>query len=594
MSEQLSTSSAKPRRGRDAVVSLAWLALLGFLIFAEDAFASRWHATSRLALVVTGTVACALVIVGWLATSLGILRRRLTDASASERSQSLVDHGESLEATSISDATRPASIEPSELSRWVDAVNRLLTLELRDFDETSLPRVNLVRAGPLGIELLLESEATTVPGDFSSAGNGRVWRLDPALRLEEIEAKVNSSIAPYLPVLVRVGDDNGAIFYVAARSGESIGIAGDDVTDTMSRIVSQLVTSPWSESTVYRLGEGAFLGAEVLPPISFDPERGLQEVESNARGIGDEERPLIIVATDRGLAELARSRLGAAVLIGTSIQADHVLYRSGDSVTIEPAGLSVQLELAELLFDDARVRLQELASDRDADDSETAEEPEVAKLMPPQGVIEVRILREHPDVVGELSAPPSGAAVQFVAYLATHGGKASTSRLRDALGAYSRESSRTTATVRAAAGAARQSIGSDRLPNASANQQYELSTDVTCDWIRFEQAVKLARAEHSIGESVRAVSLLTGALDLVAGLPSPDERRFDWVDIEGLAREIAEQVANAAHLLFTIAVADGTTALAGWALEKGRLAAPESEVLERDRSVLDRGSELVS
>jgi hypothetical protein len=135
-------------------------------------------------------------------------------------------------------------------------------------------------------------------------------------------------------------------------------------------------------------------------------------------------------------------------------------------------------------------------------------------------------------------------------------------------------------------------IGSDRLPNASANQQYELSDDVTCDWVRFERALRLARGAHSIGEMAQAVSLLTGALDLVGGLPSPDERRFDWMDVEGLAREMAARVVDAAHLLFTIARANESASLAKWALEKGRLASPENEVLEGDGDELNRTPEL--
>ncbi|HEY5271975.1 MAG TPA: hypothetical protein VIJ34_01950 [Acidimicrobiales bacterium] len=591
MSEQLAQVPPRSRGSLALVGALAWLALLGFLAFAEDAFAARWHAGSRFPLVILGTAMGAVVIAGWVATSVGVLRQRLSERAGSERSPDVVvDESVAVPAddASIGAIARPNRIEQGDLSRWVDAVNRLLTLELAGDDEGSLPLINIIRAGPFGIELLLDTEVHTIPHGFSSAGSGLVWRLNPTLRLEEVEARVDSSVAPYLPVLVHIGSDNGASFYVAARSGESIGIAGDDVSDTMSRIVANLVTSPWAEARLYRLGEGTFLGAELLPLVSLDSDGGLEAVEVDTPEDSSTGAQPVIVATDRGLAELARGHLGTAVLIGTAVEANRVLYRSGDTVTIEPAGLVVHVDETEELFANAISRLEELASLAGPEEAETVAELDETRLMPPQGEIEVRILREHPDVVGELSGQPTGAAIQFLAYLATHGGKASTARLRDALGAYYRESSRTTATVRAAAGAVRQLIGSDRLPNASANQQYELSDDVTCDWVRFERALKLARGAHSIGEMAQAVSLLTGALDLVGGLPSPDERRFDWMDVEGLSREMAARVVDAAHLLFTIARANESASLAKWALEKGRLASPENEVLEGDGDELDR------
>jgi hypothetical protein len=589
MNERLAKVPPRIQQALKLVSVFAWLALLVFLAFAEYAFAGRWHVGSRFPMLIVGMAIAAVVIVGWIATSVGVLRRWLLEHSTSSHSRDLtVDESAPAAAdeASLWDVERPNHIEPADLSRWVDAVNRLLTLELAAWDEASLPRVNVVRAGPFGIELLLDAEVHTPPNGFSSTGGGRVWRFNPTLRLDEIEAEVSTSVAPYLPVLVRIGSDHGASFYVAARSGESIGIAGEDVTDTMSRIVADLAISPWSATKLCRLGEGSFLGAELLPPVSLDPEDGLGKVEIDSPEYDDLVTQSVIVTTDRGLAELARGLLGTEVLIGTSVEATRVLYRSDDTVTIEPAGLVVHLERTEQLFEDAIDRLEEIASLPHRATTEETEEDET-RLMPPQGAIEVRVLREHPDVVGELSGSPTSAAIQFLAYLTTHGGKASTARLRDALGAYYRESSRTTATVRAAAGAARQLIGSHRLPNASANQQYELSADVTCDWLRFEQAVKLARGARSTGETAEAVSLLTGALDLVSGLPSPDERRFDWMDAEGLSREIAARVAGTAHLLFTIARASGSASLARWALERGRLAAPEDEVLKADEDQLN-------
>jgi hypothetical protein len=72
----------------------------------------------------------------------------------------------------------------------------------------------------------------------------------------------------------------------------------------------------------------------------------------------------------------------------------------------------------------------------------------------PRGKVEVRILRELPDLVGELLAAATPAAVDLVAYLATHGHRASTARLRDSIGTQQVQASRAGKTVWSAAGAA--------------------------------------------------------------------------------------------------------------------------------------------
>lgn len=197
------------------------------------------------------------------------------------------------------------------------------------------------------------------------------------------------------------------------------------------------------------------------------------------------------------------------------------------------------------------------------------------------GVVEVRILREEPDLVGELRAPTNAPAVEFVAYLATHGHRATTARLQDSLGTARSRQSRSTKTVWTAAGAARQALGEEMVPAASGNQVYLLSPAVTCDWTRFQALLALA---HEGDDTLRRRALRE-ALAPVDGVPGLASRRYGWLDLEGFLAEITHQVVAAALELARLELATITDhdaaddAALRQVLAKARLLSPTSEEL---------------
>lgn len=197
-------------------------------------------------------------------------------------------------------------------------------------------------------------------------------------------------------------------------------------------------------------------------------------------------------------------------------------------------------------------------------------------LVPP-GRVEVRILREKPDLTGELLAPPSAPAVEFVAYLAIHGHRASTMRLRDCLGTVRSLASRSTKTVWSAASDARRALGEELVPASSGTQPYELATQVTSDWGRFQALCALARENRDTAEARRA---LLQACSLVQGVPALSSRRFRWLDEEGLLQEMANTIADAAVRLAELeleALADGEGSV-----ETVRLAVATGRILRPD------------
>ena len=171
---------------------------------------------------------------------------------------------------------------------------------------------------------------------------------------------------------------------------------------------------------------------------------------------------------------------------------------------------------------------------------------EPARLVAP-GPVEVRILREVPDLTGEVVGDPTPSAVEFVAYLALHGYRAPTSRLKEALGTERSRGSRSVAGIWRAAGEARQALGPELVPAASPQQAYQLAEEVSCDWTRFRTLVDLARS--ATADRMRRSDLLIEALTLVEGVPGLSSRRFSWLDTEGVLSEIGRLVVLAAHEL---------------------------------------------
>jgi hypothetical protein len=194
----------------------------------------------------------------------------------------------------------------------------------------------------------------------------------------------------------------------------------------------------------------------------------------------------------------------------------------------------------------------------------------------------VRILREEPDLVGELHGEPSAGAVEFVAFLALHRYRAAPARLRAALGTPRSQASRSGKTVWTSADAARRALGPDLVPAASANHLYLLSEQVTCHWTRFQSFVDLARS--SVSDLLRRREALVGALELVDGVPGLASPRFSLLDSEGILSNIALAVLSAARELVNLAAELGANEFTRWAIRKANLLVPDADALAHKSS----------
>jgi len=259
---------------------------------------------------------------------------------------------------------------------------------------------------------------------------------------------------------------------------------------------------------------------------------------------------------DRGS---AHARIGTALTI----------VRDGGSIVVEPYGLRLRPSPELATVPESTVEPEPVPAQSDDECSTTAE------ARP--GGVEVRILREIPDLVGPGAEGCSAAGVELVAYLALHGNRATSGRLRDVLGTSRSRGSQAPKTVWTAASAARKALGPDRFPAAGGNQLYALGADVSCDWKRFEALVGVA--EHADDPIVRKTTL-TEALELVGGVPALASNRFTWLDTEGILTNIARVVVAAAQTLAAIALEEGEADLCSWAIRRGRVLAPEDSLLD--------------
>lgn len=402
---------------------------------------------------------------------------------------------------------------------------------------------------------------TETPGDCPER-SGAEGRATPASSarwaLAHLDAERTTEAVPEV-LLVRVGDEG---IELLLREPVEVPPSG-----------FQLLDAGWGLRPV---GDATAATPEAVP--DGDGEAGAAEVVelgSDADGTYFAPGGTAVVTAD-GRHDLADGA-GPAILV----------VREPHGIVIEPFGL----RLSPPGQDQSLARAGEQVEDsgeaalRVVEDLSPGNEPDGPLVA--AGRVEVRILREDPDLVGELLVPPSAPAVEFVAYLATHDHRATTARLRDCLGTAKSLTSRSSKTVWSAASDARRALGEGLLPPSSGTQPYVLSNEVSCDWGRFQALCTRAQASEDPAEARRA---LIEACSLVEGVPGLSSRRFTWLDEEGLLSEMTSAITAAAQRLAELELealeeGDGSREVARLAITTWRLLSPSapglSEVEQR-------------
>ena len=504
-------------------------------------------------------------------------------------------------------AAAAASIDPlaeSALLDWVDGANRLLWRACRDRRTSSeLPVVRLVRAGPGGVQCVLEKPMPAAPEGFVATGGGREWTLAPGLDLDELAA-LTAGCGRYVPTLVPLGDAADASYLAAVGPGHHVTLLpdGGDAVRALDALVVALRTLPWAhEVQVELLGvapppvshgchfvartTGAELAEIARAPLP-DPRQRLEDAWSD---------DVVVVLGDEATHELPEHVLAAVgeragiVSIGGPGAVSLVVRQ--DRLVILPDGVELdrreptpsQAALAEDLLE-----LPVLVAAPEPPDA-VARAAAPAARATRAGRVEVRVLAPVPSLDGLTVQPSSkdhGRVVELVAYLALSGHVATTDSIREQVfGRSDRVAS--LGRVHNVCSAARAALGSTidgrSLLPAGAGGRYRLDSEVSCDWLRFESM----RSEARVAAVPDAIALLGDALRLVDGAPCADVASgWDWLISRGLLTSMISAIVDAGHHLASLSIAGHDLELASWAVAKGRLAEPCSEMLARDAMIV--------
>ena len=494
----------------------------------------------------------------------------------------------------------PAPVDPeaAELERWLrsmaehDLTHRtdrvLCTLTEHFAEHGAAPEVRAVELGEDVVLHLSTAEQTTPPG-VTASDDGRRWIV-----AAELEMAPATHDRRYVPALVSCGrTDAGALLLIDPIAVAGVGVCGPDdlVADAMTSWTAELAAA------------GAARGAEIVVVGRHHPL-----VERLAR---------VSIAADAGAALDRVRRLGDAVeradsrivvLCGSGV-ADDDVHALLDAAAHPAVGLVVagregpatQVELSghevRLWPDDIRLDPPEWLTpddwDRFGDLLRPTTHGHVATPGPPAlrpvladdhmrlatATDERRSIRVvgllGPLTIDDRSLTIDADAAELLTWLAVHRTGADVGTLLGLL-----RPGRTPdpdvlehaiATVDALLGT------SDPAVVRTDDGRLELSDTVTTDLARCDELV--GGLDHQ-PPPAQARSIYT-ALELVRGEPFTDAAA--WAHADGTALRTAGMIIDIAHRLAMQSLTIGDVERAAWAVDRGLLAAPTSELLHRDR-----------
>jgi hypothetical protein len=498
-------------------------------------------------------------------------------------------------------ALRLGADEPS--ARMIDTGLRYLSQVLATQGQ-ALPTVVAAHVGAQNLDLWVAPADPGAPAPWVAVGDGQVWRLPLAVVPELDPDQVTGAPAPY-PGLVSIGTDATGRVLVDLESAQGlIAITGEPhrVRAVLAAMAVELVTSRWSGPVgITLVGFGADLTA--LAPGQVTAVGTLAEalpvLVARARLPGESMAAppwaphYLISAVPPAAAEreqlLALARAGPAAAAGYVIAGDI----AGATWTWEITGqgrlragllgLDVQAQLLSPEHLSAVVDLFRMTEQFEGV-ALSAPPPDAAPaghLIPGSAAqADVALLgRTRVNAPGMIEPERLGLATELVVFLATHPGGVHPNVLAAAIWPRG-----VTHEVRDAALARAQDwLGTDDVGRphlaTDASGRLRLGSQVRVDWQVF--CALMARAAGG-GRDEEAA--LEQALNLVTG-PFMDGRepgRYAWLASDGLEYEVAARVADAAHRLSQLRLAQGDSGGAMDAARAGLRLAFDDEMLWRD------------
>ncbi|MEU6729027.1 bacterial transcriptional activator domain-containing protein [Nonomuraea wenchangensis] len=472
-------------------------------------------------------------------------------------------------------------------ARILDIGLRLLGAELAARHRTP-PTVYAAHLSARTLDLWVHPPDPDPPAPWTAQDGGQVWRL-PAHEGRLLEDQPGG--APY-PGLVSIGSNAGGRVLVDLEAAQGlINVRGPQTTAALAAIAVELATNRWSDRMrVTLVGFGEELTAiapdriravgglaEVLPELEAAAAPREQVLTGRVTGSPREAHYLLSAVAPtheeaRRLALLARRDTAGYVVAGDIPHATWTLEITEDGkARIAELGFEVEAQLLPRRHYRALVELFRTAGRMEG---EPIPEPEpLVGLHAPAveirllGPVEVRGLR--PLEEGRLAL-----AAEMLVYLATHPGGVHPVVLGGVLWPRGVQDLVRDATIARVA----EWLGPDHLLTDEAGR-LRLGPEVRTDWMLFRELVRRAR-----GDAMARPVLLEKALGLVRGplLAGRPPGRYAWLAAEDLEYDVAAEVADAAHQLCELRLAQDRPDAAVAAVRQALLLAADDEGLRRD------------
>ncbi|MFC5826709.1 BTAD domain-containing putative transcriptional regulator [Nonomuraea insulae] len=474
-------------------------------------------------------------------------------------------------------------------ARVLDVGLRVLGAELAAQRRTP-PIVYGAHLSARNLDLWIHPADDDPPAPWTVADGGQVWRL-PAHEGRLLPEGQTSGGAPY-PGLVSIGTDAGGRVLIDLEAAQGlINVRGPQTTAALAALAVELATNRWSDRMrITLVGFGAELTAiapgriravgslaEVLPELeaAAAPRREVLTGRITGSPRGAHYLLSAVAPTHeeaRRLALLARRDTAGYVLAGEVPHATWTL-EIGDDGKARLAELGFEVD-AQLLPRRHYRALIDLFRTADRLDGEAIPEPEpLGGLHPP--AVEIRILGP----VEILGLPPleegrMELATELLVYLATHVGGVHPVVLGGVLWPRGVQDMVRDATIARVA----QWLGPEHLLADEAGR-LRLGPDVRTDWALFRELVR-----RSQGDPTARAILLEKALGLVRGplLTARGPGRYAWLAADDLEYDVSAAIADAAHQLCELRLAQNQPDAAVAAVRAALLLAPDDEGLWRD------------
>jgi hypothetical protein len=196
-------------------------------------------------------------LAGWLAR---LRRGRAIQASRARPGRDVVRTDPEVEP--LERVARVIAADQTE--EWVDAALRALTADLGEAEVDGVPELRCLRAGDMGLEVLLAHPFPAVPPGWESADGGYVWRLDPDIELEELRRR-GTDCAALTPAAVSLGASPEGPILADLEGMAVLAVEGDldRVRAFLAGAALELVSASWSEGVHLRVyGLEGFEGLE--------------------------------------------------------------------------------------------------------------------------------------------------------------------------------------------------------------------------------------------------------------------------------------------------------------------------------------------